>query len=594
MLSLLLLLPALATSPASHAASAMPYVLQDSVAADVEELVRQGRERIAAGEGEEARVLLAQADEADGGKLRTRRWLIRAYIEKGFLNDALDMTDELSEAGNQGASLDYLYGMAFVYKARKYISQGVNLGTVGMQFSDSVDLLQGATRAEPELFADAYLPLAEAAWNSQRLEVARAAAEQAVAKTPAPAAQMMLGEIAFSQFIVANADEALADTAAAHWQVAYDAFQSVADAEGASESPDVWRMATALRKSGDALVWQGKLPEAGAEYARAMGISPAAVDYGQLLGSLGQAEFRTAVEAGTSAFTERYGEKDVNDATLLWWLGYARFSDKDFDPAREAFVRAFAKWPEAANSLWYIGLCHYHTKRMDEAVDSLVQLATSDEAALNGGVRSNLQMNLRILDYLVGHCFQNGRLMDAGRLSAAQANASPETSRYWNNVGLFYRDAGDTMARAAASEEIDEDLRARCYEMAYEGYSRALELEPENAQLLNDTAVVLHYNLDRDLPRARELYQRSAVQAEAMLAKDSLSAQDREIYQIALRDSRNNLRRLDALLAAREEAARKAREEAERKAREEAERKKKEEEEAGGTPPPSDGSGGGR
>lgn len=580
MLSLLLLLPL--PVPATALPAAAIATTQDAPTAEVADLVRRGRALIAEGKGPEASELLSQADQADGGRWRTRRWLIRAYIEKGFLNDALDMTDEAAEGGAKGPELDYSYGMAFVAKARKYIAQGVNLGTVGMHYSDAVDLLNAATAARPDEFADAFLPLAEAAWNSQRLEEARAAVEQAVSRQPSSAARFQLGEIAFSQFVVANADEALAEEAAGHWQAAFDAFQAVAKEED-REGGDTWRMATALRKSGDALVWQGKLAVAGEQYGRALGAAPAAVDLGQLLGSLGQEEFRKAVEAGAADFVRRYGEKNNADATLLWWLGYARFVDKDFDEAQVAYERAYAKWPEAANSLWYVALCHYHTKRMDDAVDALARLATSDEAALTGAVQSNLQMNLRILDYLVGHCFQSGRLVDAGRISAAQANASPETSRYWNNVGLFYRDAADTLARGRG-EEVDRDLLRRYYETALQGYERALALEPNSAQLLNDTAVVMHYNLGRDLERARELYVRSAEEAERALGGDRVPEDEQEILRTALRDSRNNLKRLEALIERREKEAREQREkeEAERRAREEAERKKREEEEAAG------------
>jgi tetratricopeptide (TPR) repeat protein len=582
MLSLLLLLTLPVAPGAPAALTPRPAAVQDARSAEATDLVRRGRALIAEGKGEEARELLARADQADGGRWRTRMWLVRALIEKGFLNDALDMTDQAAEGGASGPGLDYCYGMAFVAKARKYIAQGVNLGTVGMHYSDAVDLLRSATAAEPDEFADAYLPLAEAAWNSQRLEEARDAAEQAVERQPSSAARFQLAEIAFSQFVVANADEALAEEAAAHWTAAFDAFQAVA-AEEDREGGDAWRMANALRKSGDALVWQGKLPEAAEQYGRAMGAAPAAVDFGQLLGSLGQEQFRRALEAGSADFVQRYGEKNPADATMVWWLGYARFTDKEFDLSREAYERAYAKWPEAANSLWYVALCHYHTKRMDDAVDALARLATNDEAALTGAVQSNLQMNLRILDYLVGHCFQSGRLVDAGRLSAAQANASPETSRYWNNVGLFYRDAADTMGRGRG-KEVDRDLQRAYYETALQGYERALALEPTNAQLLNDTAVVMHYNLDRDLPRARKLYLQSAKEAEAALENPRLPDDEREILQTALRDSRNNLERLDALVAKREEEARKKREkeEAERRAREEAERKKREEEAAGG------------
>jgi tetratricopeptide (TPR) repeat protein len=139
-----------------------------------------------------------------------------------------------------------------------------------------------------------------------------------------------------------------------------------------------------------------------------------------------------------------------------------------------------------------------------------------------------------------------GRLVDAGRLCAAQANAAPETTRYWNNVGLFYRDAGDELGRDR-KEAADPETQQKYYEKALEGYERALALEPENPALLNDTAVVLHYCLERELERAGEMYKRSTEWAKIELARADLTPDERELFQTALKDSQNNLKRLEEL-----------------------------------------------
>lgn len=561
-LALLLLLPLAGSSVSSSALGApLSATLQDDQPApskEVEELVARGRALIALGKGEEARAVLEEADRLDQGALRTRMWLVRALIEKGFLNDALDMTDDLAAAGKQGADLDYLYGMAFVNKARKYIAQGVNLGTVGMHYSDSVDLLRSATELDGAKYADAYLPLAEAAWNSQRLEEARAAARTAVERSSGGAAEsFMLGEVAFSQFVAASGDETQQAEADAHWQAAYGAFQAAAKADAAARAKgDPLRRASAHKKSGDALVWKARIEEAAEQYAAAMEFNPGGLPYDQLLGSLGQEQFLAALERGAAASSKRVKADDPSDATLLWWLGWARFTAKDYDGAREAFEKSHAKWPAYTNCLWYVALCRFHKQDRDGAIESVLELQRADPEGLVASINGNPAFHLSILDGLVGHCFNAGRLVDAGRLSAAQGNAAPETTRYWNNVGLFYRDAGDNMPRKKGVVE-DPVLQQQYYEKALEGYERALAVEPENPALLNDTAVVLHYNLERDLERAADMYRRSTENARGLLERTDLGQDDRDLFVIALRDSQNNLSKLEALMKRRAKEAEK-------------------------------------
>lgn len=542
---------ALSLGAAVPAAAAPTLPVQD---AEVNGLVARGRKLIAEGLGREARELLQEADRLDEGRPRTRVWLVRALIEMDHLNDALDMTDVMTEAGHSGADFDYLYGMAFVYKSRKYITQGVNLGMVRMHYTDSVDLLLKATAADAQRYGDAFLPLAEAAWNSQRLEEARSAAARAVEVTQGGAAEnFMLGEVAFSQFIAANGDETRKDEADAHWQAAFDAFQAAAERDLGPKG-DSLRWANARKKCGDALVWKGRTEDAAGEYAEAMGVNPSGMPYDQIMNSLGQESFLAALERAAEITGEQVKADDPSDATLLWWLGWARFANKDYDPAREAFEKSYAKWPSYTNCLWYIALCRFHKQDTEGAIESVLEFQRTDAVGLVNSVNGNAAYHLSILDGFVGHCFNQGRLVDAGRLSAAQANASPETTRYWNNVGLFYRDAGDQMPRNEKGEVADPVLQQQYYEKALEGYERALGVEPENPALLNDTAVVLHYCLDREFDRAVEMYKRSTERARAELERTDLTQETRDLYEIALRDSQNNLRRLEALLERRAKA----------------------------------------
>ena len=68
---------------------------------------------------------------------------------------------------------------------------------------------------------------------------------------------------------------------------------------------------------------------------------------------------------------------------------------------------------------------------------------------------------------------------------------------------------------------------------------------------MNDLAVVLHYNLHRDLERALELYTEAEVHAKRLMADPEVSEQDKKDFiSIALRDSGNNKRLLKKQLEA--------------------------------------------
>ncbi|MFT7667422.1 MAG: tetratricopeptide (TPR) repeat protein [Planctomycetota bacterium] len=519
----------------------------------VAELVLRGRSLIASGQGDEAHALLAKADNLNGGQLSTRIWLARALIEQGLLNDALDMADDLAGAGHTGAGVDYIYGMAFAGKARKYIAEGLGGSMVAINFGDAVNYLMTATEADAQEYADAFFPLADSAWNSQRLDVARAAAEQALKISGDGVAEnFMLGDIAFSQFIVANADETLVEAANAHWQTAYDAFgRAAAVVVAEDDSAGLRRSASAHKKMADALLWKSRKAEASTEYAIALGIDPNAVAFDQILNSLGREGFVQALDQGSKNFDSRHSTESTDDATLLWWLGWALFDAGEYERSKAAFELCFTDWPAYTNCKWYIALCNYHMQDQEGALTAMLEAIQIDAVGLYGSVQGDIDRNLRILDSLVGYSFSQERILDAARLSAVQANSAGSNPRYWNNMGLFYRDAGDKLARTEGQGE----LRMKYYERALEGYEHALSFDPTNPALLNDTAVVLHYNLDREFARVKEMYITSNELAQDALAREDLNQDLRDLYTTAKRDSANNLMALEILIRKRRLAA---------------------------------------
>jgi len=515
-----------------------------------EQLIRDGRALLALGKASEALPLFEKADALGGGKLATHMWVLRAWLETGRTNAALDAIDALAK-DNQGAEIDYLYGMAFHAVAKQRIAENAGGAIIGMNFQDAVGYLKKACAADAGKYWDAQYALAESAWFTQDLDTAGAAAIEAVKVMPkSPQAQYLLGQIAFSQYVAAQGNEASKSAAAEHAKRAEAAFQAVDALLKASELPvDRSFRAQAAGKLGNLHSWLRNKDAAVQSFALALGLDPSTVDLGTVLQSMnaqfgkdGPQAFLAALETGSTAFTATWGADNAGDATLLWWLGWARLEQAQYEGAELAFSGAVKKWPQFYNSWFFIALSRYSRQDYNGAITALLRHYEENKDDLVVTVGQNPSRHLAVLDFLIGKC-AGERDLEAGMLSEIQGLAAPEVSRYWNNAGLFYRDAAELPRR---SENEEERARAMQWcEKAYEFYSRALALEPENPAYLNDTAVMLHYYLDRDLERAREMYKLANARAKVLLERKDLKPEERELYKIAERDSRNNLARLE-------------------------------------------------
>jgi tetratricopeptide (TPR) repeat protein len=157
-------------------------------------------------------------------------------------------------------------------------------------------------------------------------------------------------------------------------------------------------------------------------------------------------------------------------------------------------------------------------------------------------IDQNHDYNIPIIDFLIGWSANKQRNLDAALLCEIETAVAPEHAPYWNNLGLFYRDAGDALAK---SKKDEDKARAKdLWEKSLVAYERSVALSPEDPNYLNDLGVVLDYNLKRDLQRAKALYEKAFQRATEELARKDLTPEVRELRQIAARDSKNNLDRL--------------------------------------------------
>lgn len=216
-----------------------------------------------------------------------------------------------------------------------------------------------------------------------------------------------------------------------------------------------------------------------------------------------------------------------SDALLLWYLGEALFfqgrearTALDTLKARECFDRADEAFALAQSAQAdFAATCQewQHLIRVQRGWTARDEGRTADAGALAlaalQGAPERLEAaadpdSLRLLievvvaDHLRAEDWAAARnfLREVCRVHDGDAN-------WFNNLGFFSRELG-----VAATERGAADAAAAEFEESWSAYSRAAELAPEDARIVNDRALIAVYYLDehwetaeRDLHRAIEV-----------------------------------------------------------------------------------------
>jgi tetratricopeptide (TPR) repeat protein len=538
------------------------------------EWVAKGRAELERGDPLAAEGSFQRAAELEPDAFEPRMWTLRAWMDQGRSNDTLDALDALDREGHKGPEMSYLYGMAFVRRAEGYIAAGVKDSSITMNFQDAVDYLAEAVDERPDEYPDAYEALATAAWFTQDLERARAAAERATALAPTDgSAWMVLGRVALSQYVLAREDESAAAQAEADWLAAKDAFAQVVGLLGSpADAAERTRLSEAAQELAQTWIWKQERAQAAPAFALAIGWAPERVDFPAILGFLGGEEpegalFHGALEHAMEIYRSHADPSDPRAGKLLWWLGWSRHQQRDFAGAEEALRAALASSPEYVNAWYYVALSRYELQDWSGAAAALEQGWTDGPDAILAELTADPETNAARVEYLIGQVYPapipapapapaeatipGASLLQVAHLAEMCAETVPSEPRHWNNLGLFLRDESDRLeATATAETPPDPMLLAVLHERALAAYERALALTPEDPQVLNDTAVMLHYYLDREPERALAMYARASELAAERLAGE-LPADERARIETALEDSTNNRQALEELLAER-------------------------------------------
>ncbi len=574
-----------ANDPAEDATPEAPALAAPSAPAptpaEVEELIARGRVELDAGRPAEAEAFFARA--AADGSLGTRQWLLRAWIEQGRSDETLAALDVLARDGAQGPELSYLYGMAFARRAEDAVASGTTGSSVQMNFLDATAFLKEAIDADGARFDDAVPVLARAAWYAQELDTARWAADRSVESRPeAPERWLVRGRVALSQFVAARS--AASDVAGdLQWTDATSSFERAVELLGTpQDEADALGLAQAATELGNALLWKQEFARAGEAFATAIAWAPEAFDYGRTRELLAGAPaspdgapagFRAVLEEGRARFESRAGTADERAGVLWWWLGWARFGEADWKGSEEAFLASLARGPQFTNAWFYVGLARQYAKDPSGALAAMHAGWDADPATMVATAQG-AGGSLRAFEDLIAWCASQepAQNLEAAFLAEMLTRAFPDEPRHWNNLGLFLRDEGERLeidAHREKAPEPDPAILSPLYERSFVAYQRALELNPDDPQLINDSALMLHYHLERELDRVEAMYRRSIELSDARLAAADLSEDDRARFEQTKSDALENLEwLLEPELAKEKAEAKKAAREAEKAAQE--------------------------
>jgi tetratricopeptide (TPR) repeat protein len=287
--------------------------------------------------------------------------------------------------------------------------------------------------------------------------------------------------------------------------------------------------AFALTKLGDLHAWEGRVQEALEQYQLALAVDPEAGVNHEWLRANAAADKRLAMyEKSSREYLARPGASPRKHALLEWYQGYCLFEQKEWRRARVMFEAALAHNPEYQNSRHYAMLAAYWDGDHDAAARHAAAYARENPRGFADLIRSAgaQEQVVPVLRYLAQRVYQKGQLEDSRDLNHVLAFVL-DTAAEWNNYAFLCRDTGK-------------------HEDSLAGYERALELEPESAQLLNDAAVILQYHLatPENQARARAMYEKAIAYAEQALRDGKLARDERQRNETALRDARSNLARL--------------------------------------------------
>ena len=310
--------------------------------------------------------------------------------------------------------------------------------------------------------------------------------------------------------------------------------------------------ADAINGLANLLAEDGDLDRAKALYEQALGLRP---DWPEVRFNLALVLERTDCRDEAKAALRRAVELKPDYARALLHLGELEAEDHEMEAAEEHLLRGASLTPPGAITEFHIGTLHHYKREYEKAVacfERSVALDPTPPEVWNNLGNANLELN---------------RLVEAERAFEKAIELAPDFAQAYNNLGKLLRGRGDSKgaeARYRKALELKPDFAVACsnlgallvergeYESAtsyfekalaiqpthalFNGigilhqmqndneksiaaFEKALELEPNNPEILNNLAIS-YQNLGRNVDAARtydRVFDANPNQAEAYL-----------------------------------------------------------------------------
>lgn len=217
-------------------------------------------------------------------------------------------------------------------------------------------------------------------------------------------------------------------------------------------------------------------------------------------------------------------------AVLRFYLGLALYDEQQFAAAEPVFARVLADHPAYVNAAYYAAMAAWRMSDLDRAEGHAAAFAAASAPRFADIIRALPEAQRAEVTGMVRHladrAYAAERVGHSRDLNHVLASLL-DTADAWNNWALLCRDTGRPQ---------DSLL----------GYRRALEKEPDSPQLLNDTAVILHYHVGdaAALQEARAMYQRAIAEADRVLADPAAEPVLQQLAARARSDAQANLKEL--------------------------------------------------
>jgi len=434
-----------------------------------------------------------------------------------FLSRAIELAPEMYDAHFHRA-------LAFAAQGRELFYGGeVNDG--GMMMEDAANMFSVAA----ELKAGTAAPLVERAEILMELgdvEGADAAAEQALKRDARSLRALLVrGDAAFMQFQFEGSQGAAAGEVKLVWRRALEHYEAANVINTGATGPYL----------GMAALYEAdkKWNEASEVLMKALVLDPELLQgYNRLIMLLGNAEGReklvSLLETLVEEIENRFPGDNMRKATPYYYAGFAYFLNFEYEASIEAYTASFkCNQDFTTGAVYHIARSHFALNDHEEAARDFFRIINSDPDGFSYFLTNDRDwQNVCVaLAFLSNHSYDKGSLHMARDLIGGILLVQKNSPIYYNNFAFLCRETS-------------------MYEEAYAAYREALSLEPNNPRTLNDTALILHYHLHRELDYARELYKRAIEEAQAILQSDESSQSVKEDARVALQDATTNLRRL--------------------------------------------------